>query len=190
MARELPAKQLYVGSSPITRSLCRAAIHRNMDLHGHSYEVLLSFVSEYSSMRTCADCNTDKPLDEFATRSAKCKPCHNLYTRQHYADNKQYYLDKAAKRNQEQRDVNRAWLGEYLATHPCLDCGISDIRVLEFDHRDRSTKIANVSEMVSKQSLQRVKDEVSKCDVRCANCHRIRTGEQFSWYTSLAFVAQ
>lgn len=70
----------------------------------------------------------------------------------------------------------RLWLKEYLRTHPCVDCGMADIRVLEFDHRDPSKKVANVGRMSRNgSSLAAVMREVEKCDVRCANCHRLRT---------------
>lgn len=70
----------------------------------------------------------------------------------------------------------RLWLKEYLRLNPCVDCGQTDIRVLEFDHRDPARKVANVGRMArSGVSVEAVIREVAKCDVRCANCHRIRT---------------
>lgn len=73
----------------------------------------------------------------------------------------------------------RAWLKEYLRANPCVDCGEADIRVLEFDHRNPADKVANVGRLAADgfgvKSLIR---EVLKCEVRCANCHRIRTTEE------------
>jgi hypothetical protein len=46
---------------------------------------------------------------------------------------------------------------------------------MEFDHRDASAKTQGVTRMVGRASLQRIMDEVAKCDVVCANCHRMRT---------------
>lgn len=40
---------------------------------------------------------------------------------------------------------------EYLYEHPCVDCAETDVRCLEFDHRDRTTKLANVSAMIARQ---------------------------------------
>src|SRR5215204_6103788 len=42
-------------------------------------------------------------------------------------------------------EESRQWLIQCLEEHPCVDCGISDIRVLEFDHRDDVSKIAAVA---------------------------------------------
>lgn len=67
----------------------------------------------------------------------------------------------------------------YLASHPCVDCGEDDPIVLEFDHRDRSTKSRNVSELIQWGSSRKKLDaEIAKCDVVCANCHRRRTHKQ------------
>lgn len=73
----------------------------------------------------------------------------------------------------------RLWLKEYLRLHPCVDCGETDIRVLEFDHMDPRNKVSNVGRMVCDGcSLKRIGIEVEKCEVRCANCHRRRTLEE------------
>lgn len=60
----------------------------------------------------------------------------------------------------------------------CLDCGISGSRcpeVLEFDHvkGEKSTNIAWVAE--KGYGAARLKAELAKCEIVCANCHRIRT---------------
>ncbi|SEQ05725.1 hypothetical protein [Microlunatus flavus] len=48
--------------------------------------------------------------------------------------------------------------------------------MLEFDHRDGTQKSANVSAMVGMGlAWERILDEIAKCDVRCASCHRIAT---------------
>ncbi len=71
---------------------------------------------------------------------------------------------------------------EYLSTHSCVDCGESDIRCLEFDHV-RGKKSNNVSKLISNVcSLNRIKLEIKKCDVRCANCHRKKTSDIQGWY--------
>jgi hypothetical protein len=57
----------------------------------------------------------------------------------------------------------------------CVDCGTSDIRVLEFDHV-RGTKVASVGSMVRRgHALAAIRAEIAKCDVRCRNCHAIAT---------------
>jgi hypothetical protein len=103
--------------------------------------------------------------------------------RAHYEANREYYKLKARRRQHRIVEETRAWLVEYFRTHPCVDCETTDIRVLEFDHREGATKTASVAVLArSGYPLTRVKAEVMKCDVRCANCHRSRTHRQRGWW--------
>ena len=73
----------------------------------------------------------------------------------------------------------------YLHEHPCVDCGETDIAVLEFDHRSQATKELRVSALVCQgYKWETIKTEIDKCDVRCANCHRRRTAIQLGWYAA------
>lgn len=120
-------------------------------------------------MKTCSDCGENLPLEDFATRSSKCKPCHRQYTRNHYANNKQYYIDKARKNNRIAKEKVRVEKEK-----PCADCGVSyPYYVMDFDHL--GDKEFNISEYTAKYGWARLKKEIDKCDVVCANCHRIRT---------------
>lgn len=54
----------------------------------------------------------------------------------------------------------------------CKNCGNEDFRVLEFHHnRDKDFVISNAA--ISGFSIEKIKSEIEKCDVLCANCHRI-----------------
>lgn len=67
-----------------------------------------------------------------------------------------------------------AWF-RALKTGPCKDCGGTFPPVcMDFDHRDRSTKVADVS-VLARSSKAKCLAEIAKCDLVCANCHRIRT---------------
>jgi hypothetical protein len=57
---------------------------------------------------------------------------------------------------------------------PCMDCGnvfIPD--VLEFDHREPHLKEFTISKAKG-EKLSRLQAEIAKCDLVCANCHRVR----------------
>jgi hypothetical protein len=57
----------------------------------------------------------------------------------------------------------------------CVDCGESDVRLLEFDHV-RGIKESDISTLVPVgMAWQRIVREIAKCEVKCANCHRRRT---------------
>jgi len=65
---------------------------------------------------------------------------------------------------------------EYLRTRCCVDCGEKDPIVLEFDHDGKSGKFKTINKMLSGHySWKSVLNEINKCDVRCANCHRRKT---------------
>jgi hypothetical protein len=61
-----------------------------------------------------------------------------------------------------------------LLSSACVDCGIRDLLVLEFDHV--GSKRGAVGLLARRGcSLERLKAEIAECEVRCANCHRRRT---------------
>lgn len=79
------------------------------------------------------------------------------------------------------RQLYRRRMLEYLWQHPCVDCWERDPVVLEFDHR--GGKQETVSNMLLNYcDWARIQHELSKCDVRCANCHRRRTAKMLGWY--------
>ncbi len=138
---------------------------------------------EQHGQRTCPECGLSASTGDFVQRNPRCRPCQSAYGKDHYRRNVEYYKAKARRRQKETVNGNKRWLLEYLLEHPCVDCGESDPLVLEFDHRDASTKVAAVSSLArSGYSLSAVKREVAACDVRCANCHRRRTHEQLGWW--------
>ena len=73
---------------------------------------------------------------------------------------------------------NREYVNNHLKTHSCIDCGNSDIRVLEFDHV-RGTKTDSISQAVRRGwKMESLIVEIEKCEVRCCNCHRIVTRQR------------
>ena len=93
--------------------------------------------------------------------------------RKHYRENKQYYIDKAYKK----RDTLRRWVYDLKNNTPCTDCGIQyPYYVTDFDHiEERGVKLNTISKLINMGSTIQVKRELEKCDLVCANCHRIRT---------------
>lgn len=141
-------------------------------------------------MKQCRRCHIEKPLSEFNiyTRSGDgvqpyCRECQSAW----YRANREEHLRHVRANNKRYKLTGQRWIRQYLENHPCVDCGETDPVVLEFDHV-RGAKIANVSAMVLKNrnSLTMVQNEVEKCDVRCANCHRRKTAIEFNWHASVA----
>src|SRR5438067_7207987 len=103
------------------------------------------------------------------------------YGREHYARNRAKYLEKAHRSRRRVRAKNDERILSYLLAHPCVDCGETDPLVLDFDHREPATKSNEVSRIVYHRPWRVVLEEIEKCDVRCANCHRRKTARQFRW---------
>jgi len=58
----------------------------------------------------------------------------------------------------------------------CTDCGYNaHPAALDFDHRDPASKTDDIGKMYGRATTDRIYAEVNKCDVRCANCHRVKT---------------
>ncbi len=99
-----------------------------------------------------------------------------VYSKLHYQKHKKEYKIRAKKKTLETRSKVRAYLLSYLLEHPCVDCGETDPIVLDFDHNSGVVKrfgISNANNLG--MSLNSVITEVSKCTIRCSNCHRRKT---------------
>jgi hypothetical protein len=115
-------------------------------------------------------------------RHTTCKECESAYHRDYYLKNKGELGRKAVKRNRVNIQRNKRRVFEYLSKHPCVDCGEPDPVVLDFDHV-RGEKSFNVASMISETcSWERIEEEIRKCEVRCANCHRRKTAKEHGWY--------
>jgi len=98
------------------------------------------------------------------------------YNLAYYARNRQRELERVTRRQR----ATIEWLRD-LRRIPCMDCGGAfPPHVMDFDHRDRSTKSFNIAGGSILRNRGAVLEEVMKCDVVCANCHRLRTHAAFA----------
>ena len=82
------------------------------------------------------------------------------------------YIEKLRKQANERKLRIKQFLDSYKLERGCKDCGYKEHpEALEFDHI-KNNKSFNVA--LSK-SIRQAKDEIKKCEVVCANCHRIRS---------------
>lgn len=74
----------------------------------------------------------------------------------------------------------RAKLAKIKLEHGCMDCGYrKDDCALDFDHRPGEIKLFSIGAHAAQKAWSLVEQEIKKCDVVCANCHRIRTRDRF-----------
>lgn len=73
------------------------------------------------------------------------------------------------------RDRNRDYVRKIKESNPCSDCNkIYHYSQMDFDHL--GDKKQNISRLVnSEASIKTIKQELSKCELVCSNCHRLRT---------------
>lgn len=134
-----------------------------------------------TTTRRCTRCLEEKPITEFnfkdkrrGRRQIYCRDCTRIQVRMHYHANIDYYVRKTLKRKTVGKREEREKIRKYLELHPCIDCGESDPCCLDFDHV-RGKKRYYVSRMIGKgHSWETILNEIRKCEVRCANCHRKR----------------
>lgn len=136
-------------------------------------------------MKLCPDCKQYKRSADFANNFSKkdklqsyCRECKAKWDHRYYSQNREaHYI-----RIRTLLAQNKLRLLEYLKYHPCVDCGEQNPVVLEFDHIQMNKK-GSISYLIStlKCSWNTLLIEIEKCEVRCANCHRIKTSNQLGW---------
>jgi hypothetical protein len=134
-------------------------------------------------MRRCGRCSEVKSVDQFAwrrkdkgQRDNMCAPCRSAYGREHYLANRQRYIDAEARRKRARAESRTRYLFEFFRDHPCADCGEKDPLVLEFDHL--GDKRFEVTNQFASRNWREILNEIAKCEVVCANCHRRRTARR------------
>lgn len=59
---------------------------------------------------------------------------------------------------------------------PCKDCGIRwPACAMDLHHHSRGDKLFPIGPAIASVGYSKLLEEIAKCDVLCANCHRIRT---------------
>lgn len=145
-------------------------------------------------MRVCTNCLTSKNEDEYYFKNradhrlhAICKQCYaerrKLTFKIHYEKYGDEYRKRALVRKHVIKSIRRKQLLKYLTGKSCVTCGNKDIRVLDFDHINKNAKSFGIARALNDGiSWENILAEINKCQILCANCHRIRTSKQFNWY--------
>jgi hypothetical protein len=155
--------------------------------------------------KICSKCREEKPFSEFfrskkhsSGRKSWCKLCCRNYYEENrepsreagkrwYASNKQKQKEACHKRykyNTENGLNILGWLLSMYGDTPCMDCDVAfPWRVMEFDHRPEEQKVFGIAAknalLASPETIAEVAKEIAKCDLVCANCHRLRTLDRY-----------
>ena len=107
----------------------------------------------------CPKCKTNKrPTYPNGNKGAYCKQCES-------------------KRNQLRQNYNIQLLGRFKMMKGCANCGYKGhYSALQFDHIE--PKLTGKRIVIAGMSKEKMKKELSLCQVLCANCHAIKTWKE------------
>jgi len=87
----------------------------------------------------------------------------------------EHRIKQRHKRAESRRIINQ----EKINRVACIDCGlkvhIGNVVAFDFDHVDREDKTQGIAEMAAVGAPNRIREELAKCVLRCAVCHRLKT---------------
>ncbi len=83
-------------------------------------------------------------------------------------------LDEDLLHLREHLQELQALISQHLATHPCVDCGIANPALLDFDHVRGSKLFAISDALYERVTRSELRQEIEKCEIRCRNCHTLR----------------
>jgi formate-dependent nitrite reductase cytochrome c552 subunit len=125
-------------------------------------------------VKTCTRCGKTKPLDQFPPRRRGEPRLQGWYQR-----NRSRTIAAVGQRNISRRTQARSRAGA--VRRECVDCGETNPLLIDFDHL--WDKRADVSYMIHAGfSWTRIEAEIDKCEVRCANCHALKTAHEVGNY--------
>lgn len=127
-------------------------------------------------MKICSMCGKQLSLDNFSWKNkakgiyqSRCKDCQSQVDRQYYLSNQQRREDVRKRAKQTKQDA-REYITNYKKEHPCCICGENRWYLLDYHHVDNNKELE--LSRVRYWSITKIQQEIDKCAVMCANCHR------------------
>jgi hypothetical protein len=139
---------------------------------------------EKDMTKVCRVCLLEKPLNSFNVNDkmkdgydSRCRECANLYQLNYNKTHKKNVYKNLVKHRKKRSLELKNFVNE-LKNKPCMDCGIQyNPWQMDFDHKPGMIKKFNISFKVGNgnTTIKALREEIAKCDIVCANCHRDRT---------------
>lgn len=122
-------------------------------------------------VKTCRECRRELPLEAFyANRNMRdghlnwCKPC---------------MIERHGEKKRQRAKALREYVQAIKLERGCADCGYRSYpAALDFDHLPGHIKTGRLASMSCSNAKAVIHAEIDKCEVVCANCHRVRTAER------------
>lgn len=143
----------------------------------------LTLKNDILQAMVCWYCGAERPLEAFAWRNkaqgrrqVHCRTCQSAINQRQYQANREKRLAQ----------VRANWLRvksafDDLKRAPCSDCGQTFHPCqMDWDHRDGSVKVSSITKLLKNGRLVAARAELEKCDLVCANCHRMRTYQRLT----------
>jgi len=126
--------------------------------------------------KICTECNKPKNIEEFSwkikkqnTKHSKCKECKKKIDNKYYSSSKKR-RSGIRKRSVESYEYLKKYVQRLKRFGKCKKCEDKRWYVLDFHHlRDKKD---DISYLLRKGSIKKLKNEIKKCELLCSNCHR------------------
>ena len=128
----------------------------------------------------CTKCKLEKD-SSFFTKAGKgrihkqCKTCRSIYIKNHYEQNKAKIIARSKISNIKiRKELTKFYIES--KNKPCIDCGSEYPHYcMDFDHMPGFIKKDDVANLIRNGSKRLLEEEIAKCELVCAICHRKRT---------------
>ena len=132
--------------------------------------------------KICTKCGQELPLEDFpfrdktkGIRRANCKKCHNDYEKKYFISKERRKQSSSLQRlpSLEKYQERKQMVTELKAQVKCAKCGEDRGYCLDYHHIDPATKKFTIAHyLANSTSMSLLEEEIKKCIVLCANCHR------------------
>jgi hypothetical protein len=127
--------------------------------------------------KTCTICKEVKELTEYNKKNTSkdglqniCRECNRVRSRTYYKTNNEQHRKNVKIRTKNQIKEYKEKVNKIKSAYGCQLCFESDVVCLDFHHLD--DKDFTVASGVYCRTWEKIKKEICKCVVLCANCHR------------------
>jgi hypothetical protein len=126
-------------------------------------------------MKLCSKCDLTKELEEFPPRKdskdgrhSYCRKCMRKIMNEAYAENPEIFKKRVLTQKQKLRSLVK----EIKSKSKCHFCPENTMICLDFHHLDPTNKKSSIAALVNAKNEEALKEEIKKCILLCANCHR------------------
>ena len=142
----------------------------------------------FKIMKICPHCKKEKNNNEFNKNrnrpdglAIQCKICIQKMQKAHYIKSEKRRKSVEYRRiNSKQNSKNIIY--KHLINNPCINCGETDPIILQFHHVKGKKIFAIANAIRLGINIENLKNEISKCEILCSNCHLKKTAQKNGYW--------